>query len=207
MARNLTETEVAAFRARLCEIAERLFAERGPETVTMREIAREMGVSAMTPYRYFRDKDDILAAVRAAAFDRFAEALETAAQVEGDAVERAEAVGRAYLDFAFGQRPAYKLMFDLSQPDKPYPELERAQTRARRTMTDYVKALVAAGHLAGDAETLGQIFWATVHGLVVLELAAKLDPKPDFASLHRTAMRLLMRGAQAVDHPQSRRAP
>jgi AcrR family transcriptional regulator len=207
VARNLTETEVAAFRDRLCEIAERLFAERGPETVTMREIAREMGVSAMTPYRYFRDKDDILAAVRAAAFNRFAEALETAARVEGNAVERAEAVGRAYLDFAFGQRPAYKLMFDLSQPDKPYPELERAQTRARRTMADYVKALVAAGYLAGDPETLGQIFWAMMHGLVVLELAGKLHPKPDFASLHRTAMRLLMRGAQLVDHPQIRRAP
>jgi AcrR family transcriptional regulator len=206
MARNLTDTEVADFRDRLCEIAERLFAERGPETVTMREIAREMGVSAMTPYRYFRDKNDILAAVRAAAFDRFAEAIETAARIEGDAAARADAVGRAYLDFAFGQRHAYKLMFDLSQPDKPYPDLERAQTRARRTMTDYVKALVAAGYLAGDPEMLGQIFWAMVHGLVVLELAGKLRPKPDFTTLHGTAMRLLRHGAQVVDQHESRRA-
>jgi Tetracyclin repressor-like, C-terminal domain len=97
-------------------------------------------------------------------------------------------------------------MFDLSQPDKPYPELERAQTRARRTMTDYVKALVAADYLAGDPEMLGQIFWAMVHGLVVLELAGKLDPKPDFATLHRTALRLLMHGAQIVDQRESRRA-
>ena len=50
----------------------------GLEAVTMRQLAAELGVSPMTPYRYFGDKDDILAAVRARAFDRHAEALETA---------------------------------------------------------------------------------------------------------------------------------
>ena len=44
----------------------------------MRQLAAELGVSPMTPYRYFEDKDDILAAVRANGFNRFAEALETA---------------------------------------------------------------------------------------------------------------------------------
>jgi hypothetical protein len=98
----------------------------------------------------------------------FAEALETAARVEGDAAKRADTVGRAYLDFAFGQPHAYKLMFDLSQPDKRYPELDHAAARARRTMTDYMKAPVAGGYLAGDPEMLGQIFWAMAHGPVTL---------------------------------------
>jgi len=53
-----------------------LFAEHGPEAVTMRQLAAELGCSPMTPYRYFRDKDEILAAVRASAFDRFSDALE-----------------------------------------------------------------------------------------------------------------------------------
>ena len=78
MPRVLTETDVADFRERLCSAAERLFAERGPDAVTMRQLAAELGVSPMTPYRYFHDKDDILAAVRANGFNRFAEALETA---------------------------------------------------------------------------------------------------------------------------------
>ena len=75
MPRVLSDTDVADFRDRLCEAAERLFAERGPDAVTMRQLASELGVSPMTPYRYFEDKEDILAAVRANGFTRFAEAL------------------------------------------------------------------------------------------------------------------------------------
>src|ERR1700744_2830749 len=78
MPRVLSDTDVADFRDRLCEAAERLFAERGPDAVTMRQLAAELGVSPMTPYRYFEDKDDILAAVRTNGFNRFAEALELA---------------------------------------------------------------------------------------------------------------------------------
>lgn len=207
MPRNLSPEEVADFRRRLCQVAERLFAERGPGAVTMRELARALGVSNMTPYRYFADKEAILAAVRANAFDAFAAALERAARVPGNAAERADAVGRAYLDFAFTQPHSYKLMFDLDQGEEGrFPELDRAGQRARRTMTGYMEALVAGGFLAGDPEMLGQIFWAMVHGLVVLQLAGKLNPKPDFATLHRAAMSLLARGAHIVDQRERRKA-
>lgn len=207
MPRNLSDADIESFRARLCAVAETLFAERGPQAVTMRELARELGVSAMTPYRYFKDKESILAAVRANAFDRFAATLEQAARVPGNAVDKADAVGRAYLDFAFGESNAYKLMFDLMQPEEGrFPDLERAAARARETMTGYMEALVEGGYLAGDPEMLGQIFWAMVHGLVVLQLPGKLKPKPDFDTLHRTAMRLLARGAHVVSHLERRRA-
>jgi AcrR family transcriptional regulator len=207
MPRNRSLDEITAFRCRLCAVAERLFAEHGMEAVTMRELARELGVSAMTPYRYFKDKNSILAAVRANAFNDFAAALEQAACVRGNAAERADAVGQAYLHFAFAKPHAYKLMFDFNQPDDGrFPELERAALRARRTMTGYMEALVKGGFLAGDPDILGQVFWATVHGLVVLHLAGKLKPTPDFDTVHRTAMRLLARGAQAISQPEKRRA-
>ena len=76
--RVLTEEAVGEFRERLVDAAEHLFAEHGLEAVTMRQLAAELGVSPMTPYRYFEDKDAILAAVRARAFNRHAEALEAA---------------------------------------------------------------------------------------------------------------------------------
>src|ERR1700755_2123913 len=113
MPRVLSETDVADFRERLCEAAERLFAERGPDAVTMRQLAAELGVSPMTPYRYFEDKDDILAAVPANAFNRFAEARETARDSNPDARTRGHAVGEAYVTFALEHPHSYKLMFDL----------------------------------------------------------------------------------------------
>jgi len=192
MPRVLTESDVADFRERLCDAASRLFADRGRDAFTMRELAAELGVSAMTPYRYFRDKDEILAAVRARAFTRFAEALEAGMATPGDAAGKAAAVYEAYVDFAFGEPQAYRLMFDLSQPhEDEYPELTEATTRARATMTDYVRALVEAGVLQGDPDLMGYVFWASLHGAVVLQLAGKLDPKYDFRTITHESFRAL----------------
>jgi AcrR family transcriptional regulator len=175
MPRTLSQTQVEDFRDRLIEAATRLFAERGREAFTMRQLATELGCSAMTPYRYFKDKDEILAAVRASAFDNFAEVLEQAFDNAKDAAERGAAVGNSYVKFAFEHPEAYKLMFDLSQPDESaYPDLVRATTRARSTMTHYVSDLVAAGILEGNPLTIGLVFWAALHGAVVLQLAGKL---------------------------------
>jgi len=192
MPKVLTEAEVAGFRDRLCEAATRMFAARGREAFTMRELASELGVSAMTPYRYFRDKDEILAAVRARAFTRFAEALEAGMATPGDALTKAAAVFEAYVGFAFGEPASYRLMFDLSQPNEDdYPELVEATKRARATMTDYVRALVEAGVLEGDPDLMGYVFWASLHGAVVLQLAGKLPPQYDFRTITLESFRAL----------------
>jgi AcrR family transcriptional regulator len=208
MPRNLSPAEVEAFRARLCRAAERRFAAAGVDGVSLRGLALELGCSPMTPYRYFRDKDEILAAVRAAAFERFAEALETAwARSAGDAAARARAVGDAYLGFALAEPDAYRLMFDLSQPgEERYPALTGAVARARRTMTAYVEELVAEGVLEGDPTLLGHVFWAAVHGIVVLHLAGKLPASPDFRAIHRATMHLLAAGARPSPRRRHRAA-
>jgi len=197
MPRVLTQTDVADFRERLCDAATRLFDARGREGFTMRELASELGVSAMTPYRYFKDKDDILAAVRARAFSRWAEKLEAAFAGARTAPEKSGAVFRAYVEFAFGEPAAYRLMFDLSQPDESdYPDLVAATERARATMTDYVRALVAEGLLEGDPELIGRVFWASLHGAVVLKLAGKLDAQYDFDRISGESFRVLFEGYQ-----------
>lgn len=190
MPRILSQSDVADFRERLCVAATRMFDARGPEGFTMRELAAELGVSAMTPYRYFKDKEDILAAVRARAFNRFAEALEAALTIEA---QNEGAVYRAYVTFAFGEPAAYKLMFDLTQPDENlYPDLVRANARARATMTDYVKQMIDAGKFEGDASLIGHVFWAVLHGAIVLKLAGKLTPEYDFDRISDEASRVLM---------------
>ena len=195
MPRVLSESDVADFRERLCEAAEKLFAEKGPDAVTMRQLASELGVSPMTPYRYFTDKEDILAAVRTNGFNRFAEALETAlAHTQGSAKAKSSAVGEAYLNFAFEHPQTYKLMFDLNQPhEQDYPELVAAASRANAMRSAYIKGLVEAGVMEGDPEEIGRMFWAATHGAVTLELAGKL-PKGMARTLNRQLGHALAKG-------------
>ena len=96
----LTDEEVAAARAEVCRVAEALFARHGVEGVTMRQIASQLGWSPTTAYRYFKSKEEILAAVRASAFDRFCEVIERAARSSPDPRITARNVGQAYLGFA-----------------------------------------------------------------------------------------------------------
>ena len=133
MPRTLSAEQVEEFRARLCEVAQHRFATEGRDAVSMRQLAEALGCSPMTPYRYFRNKDEILAAVRTAAFDRFAAALEQAAAAAGDDLRAAgQAVGLAYVRFALADPDGYRLMFDVQQPHPDrYPELVRASTRAQ----------------------------------------------------------------------------
>src|SRR5579871_2429430 len=114
MPKTLSADDIQQFREAMRRVAENAFATRGAQGVTMRELAKELGCSAMTPYRYFRDKEDILAMVRAAAFNRFAARLEAAAQsisANGPAIDNS-AISRAYVDFALDEPHAYRLMFD-----------------------------------------------------------------------------------------------
>ncbi len=186
MGRQATSAaEAGEFRDRVRRSAERLFAERGYEGVSLRAIADALGVSAMTPYRYFRDKAEIFAAVRGAAYERFANSQEAAlAEPAAGPAQRLAALGRAYLHFAVEDPDGYRLMFELGQPDPDgYPALREVELRAWAPLRTAIGDAIAAGVLAGDPDTVANVFWAGVHGLVSLSLARKLVHTRDLESL------------------------
>ena len=190
MPRVLTETDISGFREKLCELATKLFVERGAENFNMRLLASEMGVSAMTPYRYFRDKDEILSLIRARAFTRLADQLEQALAGSGSLPDRSAAVIRAYVRFALEEQPCYRLIFDFTEPKGPAaPELADAEARARTAMTAHVRMMVDQGYYKGDPKLITHVFWASLHGVVVLHLADKLDS--DFDSVLNEMCRVL----------------
>ncbi|UYN93836.1 MAG: TetR/AcrR family transcriptional regulator [Enhydrobacter sp.] len=204
MPRGLSDAEIAKFRARLCKAAVRLFAREGLPGVTMRRLAAELGCSPMTPYRYFRDHQDIVAAVRADAFRRFADLLEEAYAAETDPVARARAVGRTFLGFACDEPDLYRLMYDVGQSDEAsYPELTRHRARAREVIVRQNAALIDAGLLEGDPVELSHVMWASTHGAIMLHLAGILPPDLPLQSLFESALRMINRSARprAVRRP------
>lgn len=194
MPKVLSTAEIANFRDRLCDAAEAMFAEHGPEAVTIRQLAAAVGVSPMTPYRYFADKEAILAAVRARAFDRHAELLEQA-HAEAPPEARAAALAEAYLSFALDNPEAYKLMFDIAQPkEADYPDLVRAGERSRRTMMLPLKDELDGGNLVGDPVLIAHIYWAALHGPLMLHFAGKLPKGLDARGLAFNLLAALERG-------------
>ena len=195
MPRALTAHQVDVFRDELCRAATRRFAENGYAGVTLRGLAREVGCSPMTPYRYFANKDEILASVRAAAFGRFADASEAAARSAPDPLGRLRALGRAYLRFASEEPHAYRIMFELSQPDeRSHPDLARQALRARRAKFEVVKEAIHDGVITGDPIEVANLLWAGMHGVIVLHLAGKLHENADLSTLSQAMMNTLIRG-------------
>jgi AcrR family transcriptional regulator len=192
----LTDEEVTASRSNVCRVAEALFAQHGVEGVTMRQIATALGWSPTTAYRYFKSKEEILAAVRARAFNRFGEVIERETGSSPDPWTSARNVGQAYLGFALENPDAYRMMFDINQAEAAgNAELAEALARARRGMVAYVAPLIPEGAPSRYAQALGQMLWAASHGLVMLRLSGMVSSDTELRQLHKATMSALVRGA------------
>src|ERR1700751_4296805 len=97
----------------LLETAIQLIGEVGPLGFTLREVARRAGVSHNAPYRHFRDKDELIAAVAAQGFERLNAAMIRAAARSTSAEDRLLSCGRGYITFALRWPQHLQVMFDL----------------------------------------------------------------------------------------------
>jgi AcrR family transcriptional regulator len=198
MPATLSDTEINEFRSRLCAEAKRQFAEHGVEAVTMRSLTKALGCSATTPYRYFRNKEEILAAVRASILHRVCDKLEAAGRDQPNGVAWARAHTKAFLDFAFHEPNAYRLLYDLYQPEgSKVPEMVRATARSSHLMTGYVERLIEEGYVQGNAATLGYHYFAAVHGLIGLHMTGLFpNTRKELDASCRELLRLITAGAR-----------
>ncbi|MGE0233619.1 MAG: TetR/AcrR family transcriptional regulator [Flavobacteriaceae bacterium] len=118
-------------REALVDAAMALIAERGPEGVTLAEVARMAGVSTAAPYRHFKDRDALMTEVAKRGFSRFADRMRAARHPDGaDAVESLMGIGRAYMGFARNEPALYSAMFEGGVSPATDGELRREADRA-----------------------------------------------------------------------------
>jgi AcrR family transcriptional regulator len=86
--------------------------QRGPEAVSLRDLAQSLGVSRAAPYRHFADRDALLAAVAAKGFEALIVVYQTALAGPGDGRERLHRLAVDYLTFASRRPGLYALMFE-----------------------------------------------------------------------------------------------
>ncbi len=168
-----------------------LLAEDGVEALSLREVARRAGVSAMAPYRHYADKNALIAAVAAHGFVALGDALRAAdrAAPPGEALV-AQAV--AYVRYALANPMLFRLMFGAKRPDAvPDPALGAAGASTFAVLSDRVASETPAGG-DRDARTIG--CWSLVHGLALLFLDGEIRPRldqPDDAITRRVATAML----------------
>jgi AcrR family transcriptional regulator len=161
----------------------------GPDAVVLREATRMVGVVPNAAYRHFADRDELLAAVCAAAMDELADRMAASvARVHGQygdaaaALLRLNAIGVAYLDFAHEEPGWFATAFALPQQhhygapdDRTGPD--RSPLGQLRTVLD---ELVDAGVLRRERrEGIEYPIWSAVHGLAVLTGPGPLRDVPD----------------------------
>lgn len=170
--------EIDEFRDRLCDAALQLFAEHGYAGFTLRALGEALDCSRATPYRYFRNKADIFAAVCARAFEDLCAAQEAGRAEARGAWDGIRAQGRSYVAFARSHPHAYRVMFDLrTDPERATLEGDRhlePVARSWELLLESFEAAQAAGELDGDPKRLALSFWSSLHGVMSLELAGRI---------------------------------
>ncbi len=148
--------------------------------LSLREVARQAGVSHTAPYRHFADKAALLEAVAEEGFIEFGRYLNNAvAQTPAEPIESLKAIGEAYVRYALEHPTHFRLMFSYlpNCPDAG-SSLPTTAQGTFQILVDVIVSAQAAGVIkAGDPNELAIGRWALVHGLSMLLLDGML-PNP-----------------------------
>jgi AcrR family transcriptional regulator len=156
-------------RTALLEQAERTIRERGVQELSLRELARGLGVSHGAPRRHFPDRQALLEALAQAGFVRLGAELRAAADGAGaDFRARLEAVAAAYVRFAIDDAELLELMF-AGKHSEPSGTLQEAAEHAFSVLLELIEQGQANGALErGEPERVGLVLFATVQGIAAL---------------------------------------
>lgn len=157
-------------RTALLRAAGKLLEKEGVEALAVRALTRRTGVSHAAPYRHFRDRDSLLAALAAEGF-----AMLGRAQREAAAAGGLRAMGEAYVRFALAHPQRFKLMFGGQLQIARHAGLREVATRTFAGLSGALAARVGDAPGAADASIAA---WALVHGLSHLLLEQKLARAP-----------------------------
>jgi AcrR family transcriptional regulator len=162
-------------RAELIEQAVMQLRDTPPEQLSLRAVARALGVSQTAPYRHFADKEALLVALSTRGYASLLRDLRAARARAGDAgADQLRAVARAYVDFAATEEQLFKLMFGpLAQPSARHPELRDISRETLFLVQEILQHGMRQGDFAEqDVVYLANAAWAGIHGIATLRLDA-----------------------------------
>jgi AcrR family transcriptional regulator len=173
---------VSDVRERLIDGGLRLLERDGLQSLSVRNLAAEVGTSTMAVYTHFGGMTGVIEAVANEAFSRFGDAL-TDAEETDDPVADFFVMGAAYRRFALANPQRYQLIFGAAAPTSVAGSrtdvtstgsaTDRSESAASfEALRNAVRRMIAAGRIRDDGElNIAGRLWSLVHGAVMLELA------------------------------------
>ncbi|MDF1636667.1 TetR/AcrR family transcriptional regulator [Alcanivorax jadensis] len=160
------------------ELALTIVREQGDGAISLRALARQLGVSAPALYRHYADRESLLAELAISGFQTLRQHL--LAVDQQDSRSALIGIGQAYVAFAREEPNLYRLMFGgRVLPRGAHPRLDQAGLAAFQVLEDTVANGQQRGYLkAAPLSLLTAAAWSLVHGLSQLTIDGHL-PGPD----------------------------
>lgn len=176
------EREKSETREKILDAARELFVTEGFEGVSMRKVADRIEYSPTAIYVHFADKEELFRDLCHQDYARLAQVFQSSA-ISGDPIERLKQIGAIYIDFGTRYPHHYKFMFMTPFPDHQPDEADREiMGNPEKDAYAFLKWAVQQAMNAGcfreeltDVDLISQTLWASVHGVISLQIAKGAD--------------------------------
>lgn len=181
---TVIQREPGSLHSRLIEEGRKMFEEKGASELSLRELARRVGVSEAAPSRHFKGKEELLAAIAVTGFEELVKVRARIAALEISPVKRAREMMTSYVRFA----RAHPGIFHLMTGPRLLEEFVRGDIEATSNVSyQYFSESIynlarASGWPERQMELLAHAAWSMEHGLATLVLsgrAPRIDSKVD----------------------------
>jgi AcrR family transcriptional regulator len=196
--RQRREREKSETRDKILDAARELFLSEGYERVSMRKVAEKIEYSPTAIYVHFKDKNEMFHELCRQDFLRLQEVI-ASSEMPADPIERLRQIGRNYIEFGLRYPNHYVFMFMTPDPVNELDEQDREmvgnpEVDAYALLKLTVQQAIDAGCFrdgVNDAELLSQTLWASVHGVISLNIAKGKDPWVEWRPLEQRAEMML----------------
>lgn len=165
-------------RRALITSAVALISERERAEFTLRELAKQLGVTHAATYHHFKDKDDLLAAVAEDGFHSLRDYVERAVELVPDnPILRLRASASAYIEFAFEHPAHFRVMYARDYDDEErFPAAKRASDENAAFVNSFWESAAQKGYYrTADLEEYNVASWALIHGLAMLYINGLIE--------------------------------
>lgn len=192
----MTEKEIP-LREKILDTSRHLLYNDGHTSLSMRGIAKKVGVSATSIYLHFDNKDHLLHTLIEESVEALSVSIEQAVTKSTDIITQFESIINGYVDFALSNPEKYQIIYMVrSEAMSRYPK-EKFR-RARRCYELLVK-VIATGVQEGvmeerDPLTAAYSIWAQLHGVITVVLNQRLDSRINKDHFIKQSIRHIVEG-------------